>query len=326
MKRLMVVLTLLALHGAPAAAAAETDPAAPDPVALAKALSGPPLAAGSEALTEARWLFVEAMVDRGERNWSAMRETMEKIVASDPARAEYQFWYGNSIFNAIGDLGMLSKFSSARKGRDAYAEAVRLDPSHVDARVALARYYFEAPGIVGGSTEKAKAQASALLALPGDRGAFQGRMLLAWFAAKDKDWAEMSRHYQAAETAGGEGASPESALASHAWTLIRQKGDLAAALPVLDRYDRIAKPDDTYPAFLRGEAYRALGRHREAVDLYAKVLAANPNAANSRWGMAECLEALGDRKAAATHYDEFATRFPKDDRAAKARERAEKLR
>jgi tetratricopeptide (TPR) repeat protein len=124
---------------------------------------------------------------------------------------------------------------------------------------------------------------------------------------------------------GGEGASPAAALSSLAWTLINQKEDPAAALPVLDRYDRIAKPDDTAPAFFRAEAYRALKRHREAADLYAKVLAANPAAVNSRWGMAECLEALGDRKAAAAQYEEFAKRFPKDDRASKARERAKKL-
>jgi tetratricopeptide (TPR) repeat protein len=339
MKSRAMLLMLLAFHGA-LAMAADTAPAAPDPVALAKALSGPPLPAASDALAEAkralaslapgerggaRWLFVQAMVHRVERDWRAMRAVLEKIVAADPSRPEYQFWYGNSIFNGIDDLGMLSKLSAARRGRDAYAEAVRLDPAYVDARVALASYYSEAPGIAGGSTAKAGEQASALLALPGDRGAFQGRMLLARLAAKDKDWAEMSRQYQAAETAGGEGASPSSALASHAWSLVRLKGDPAAALPVLDRFDRVAKPDDTTPAFVRGEAYRALGRHREAVEAYAKVLAARPDAANTRWGMAESLEALDDRKAAAAQYDEFATRFPKDDRAAKARERAGKL-
>jgi len=320
--------------------AAASEPLPKDPAVLAKALSAVSSSTPSDAVGEAkralgslsskergeaRWLFVEAMLDRVERDWKAMRDVMERLVALEPTRAEYQFWYGNSIFNGIDDLGVFSKMSSAKKGRDAYAEAVRLDPNHVDARVALAQFYSEAPRVVGGSVEKTREQAQALLALPGGRGAFQGRMLLARLAAKDKDWAEMSRQYQAAEAAGGEGANPAAALASHAYALLRQKEDPAASLPVLDRYDRVAKPDDTWPAFCRGEAYRALGRHREAVDLYTKVLAANPGALNTRWGIAESLEALGDRKAAAAHYAEFAKRFPKDDRAAKARGRAEKL-
>jgi len=340
MSRRAIFPAVLALCVSLVAGAASPGAASPDPVALAKVLAGPASPALTDAVGTAKnalsslpsaergqapWLFVEAMVHRVERDWSAMRAVMEKVVARDPSRAEYQFWYGNSIFNGIDELGMLSKLSSARKGRDAYAEAVRLDPSYVDARVALAQYFSGAPGIAGGSMEKARAEAAALLALPGGRGAFQGRLLLARLAANDKDWAEMARQYQAAETAGGEGASPAAALSSHAWSLIRQKEDPAAALPVLDRYDRIAKPDDTGPAFFRAEAYRALKRHREAADLYAKVLAANPAAVNSRWGMAECLEAVGDRKAAAAQYDEFAKRFPKDDRASKARERAKKL-
>ena len=341
MSRRAIFATVLALCVSLVSGAASSGADSPDPAALAKALAGPPSPARSDALGaaksalsslptgergQARWLFVEAMTSLVERNWSAMRAAMEKVVALEPARAEYQFWYGNSIFNGIDELGMLSKLSSAKKGRDAYAEAVRLEPNYVDAHVALAQYYSGAPGIAGGSMEKARAEAAALLALPGGRGTFQGKMLLARLAAKDKDWAEMSRQYQAAETAGGEGANLAAALSSHAWSLIQQKEDPAAALPLLDRYDRLAKPDDTIPSFFRAEAYRALGRHREASDLYAKVLAANPGAVNSRWGMAECLEAVGDRKGAAAQYDEFAKRFPKDDRASKARERAKKLR
>ncbi len=340
MARRAIVSMLMAACVALVTAAARAG--TPDPAALAKALAGPTSSpAVSEALTTAKaalaslpavdrasapWLFVEAMVSRVERNWRAMRDAMERVVALEPGKAEYQFWYGNSILNGIADLGELSQLSSARKGRDAYAQAVRLDPSFVEAHVALARFYADAPETAGGSVEKARTETAILLAMPGGRGAFQARMLLARFAANDKDWVEMSRQYEAAETAGGEGSGPAVAFSSHALALIRQKGDPAAALPVLDRYDRIARKDDNAPALLRAEAYRALKRHREAADLYAKVLAANPGAVSPRWAMAECLEAAGDRKGAAAQYEEFAKRFPKDSRAFEASERARKLR
>jgi TolA-binding protein len=56
------------------------------------------------------------------------------------------------------------------------------------------------------------------------------------------------------------------------------------------------------------------------------VLAKQPDARNTRFALATCLEKLGRKPEAAGHYDEFAKRFPKDERAGKAREQATKLR
>lgn len=76
--------------------------------------------------------------------------------------------------------------------------------------------------IAGGSVEKAKEHGEALVALPDKRGEYQGRMVLAGIAAHEKDWAEMSRQFTLAETAGGVGLlSPPPLAREHgAWTML----------------------------------------------------------------------------------------------------------
>lgn len=252
------------------------------------------------------------------------RDLLERAANAEPGRSEYQYWYGASIFETIDEVGMLGKMSAASKGKAALEKAIALDPGNVRARQALFQFYLEAPGIAGGSVEKAREQARATAALPA--GAFRGQMMVAQLAVREEDWAAMSKAYLAAETAGGSGANPAAAMTNHAFQLIRGKKDPAAALVVIDRLAKIAKPEDTTADFLRGEARSAMGDCAGAVDSYSKVLLRQPEARNTRYALATCLEKLGRKPEAAGHYDEFARRFPKDDRAGKARDQAAKLR
>lgn len=282
----------------------------------------------------AKWLFGLAHLMRLETAFAGddapakrkeTKERFEKLVEHEPGVADYQYWLGDTIFEMIDDVGFLSKASLASKGRAAFETAIEIDPSHVAAHYALGVFYSQAPGIAGGSTPKAKAQGEALLKLPGGRGEYWGRMLLAEIAAGSEDWAEMSRQYAAAETARGDGADVTSALQSHILRLLSEKKDPAAALPVIARLRSVAKPDDTAKDFFEGEARRQLGQCAEAVAAYEKVLVKTPAARNTRFGIAECQEKLGNHAEARKHYEEFARQFPKDDRASKARDAANRL-
>lgn len=104
-------------------------------------------------------------------------------------------------------------------------------------------------------------------------------------------------------------------------------GDVTAgaALPVIARYRAAAKPDDTAADFFEGEARRQLRQCAAAIAAFEKVLAKNPDARNTRFGIAECQDKLGDRAEARKHYEEFARQFPKDERASKARDSAKRL-
>jgi tetratricopeptide (TPR) repeat protein len=284
---------------------------------------------------EPRWEFALAHIanaegeqtqgDAGKDKRKEAVERFEHAAKLKPTDADYQFWLASASLDHVDDVGMLSQMSLAGDGRKALEKAIVLDPGHVAARIGLAQFYLEAPGIAGGSVEKARAQGDALLALPGKRGEFQGRMVLAGIAAHEENWAEMSRQFTASETAQGEGADPVAALRSHAWNLLNKKKDAQAALPLIERYLKAAPADDMTAWFLDGEAKRQLDRCADALVSYDHVLAKRAEARSSRWGAAVCSEKLGKKEAARLHYEEYARRFPADDHAKEAKAAIKRL-
>lgn len=283
----------------------------------------------------AKWVFalgraasIEADQAEGDAAKAKKKDAVarfEHAVEMQPGNADYEFWFGSASFERVDDVGMLSKMSFASDGRKAFEKAIVLDPSHVAARIGLAQFYLAAPGIAGGSVDKARQQGEALIAIPEKRGEFQGRMVLAGIAVQNENWAEMARQFTAAETAGGDGADPLVALRSYAWTLLNKKKDLQAAAPVVERYVKAAPADDLTAVFFDGEIRRQLGHCAEALPRYEQVIAKFEGARGSRWGAAVCREQLGQKNAARKDYEEYARRFPDDDRSKEAKTAMKRL-
>lgn len=89
-------------------------------------------------------------------------EWAKKAVALAPKDAVYQLLLGDAYGIYINDVGFFSKLGVAHKILAAYQQAVQLDPNNADARSSLASYYIVAPGMAGGSTDKANAQIAVL--------------------------------------------------------------------------------------------------------------------------------------------------------------------
>jgi len=283
----------------------------------------------------ARWAYAVAHVANAEAEQATgdaakvkrkeAVERFEQAAGLQPNNADGQFWLASACFDHVDDVGTLSQMSLASEGRKAFEKAIAIDPNHVAARVGLAQFYRDAPGIAGGSVAKAKAEGDALLAIPGKRGEFQGRMVLAGIALHEQNWAEMSRQYIAAETASGEGADPLIAMRSHASYLLTRKKDAQAALPIVTRYVKAAPADDLSALFLDGEVKRQLGNCAEALPRFEQVIAKFEAARGSRWGAAACNEQLGHKDAARKDYEEYARRFPNDPRAKEAQTAIQRL-
>jgi tetratricopeptide (TPR) repeat protein len=283
----------------------------------------------------ARWAYAlahaaraeaeQAEGDTAEAKRKEAQERFEDAAELQPGHADNQVWLANAIFDRIDDVGMLSKMSMAGKGREAFEKAIALDSNNVGGRVGLARFFLGAPSIAGGSAEKAKAKGNELLALPGKRGEFQGHMVLAGVAANQSAWAEMTRHFTAAETAQGVGADPLTALRSHVSSLLNGKEDPQAAVPVMVRYVKAAPADDMTALFFDGEVKRQTGKCAEALPRYDQVMVKVEGARGSRWGAAVCHDQLGHKDAARKNYQEFVRRFPDDPRAKQGRAALERL-
>jgi len=83
----------------------------------------------------------------------------------------------------------------ARRVKSEFDKAVALDSSSVDARRGLVMFYSQAPGMLGGDVNKAKAQAREILKLNAMRGHVEMAGLL---ESKDKDTVSAEQEYTAA--------------------------------------------------------------------------------------------------------------------------------
>jgi tetratricopeptide (TPR) repeat protein len=283
----------------------------------------------------ARWTYalarvavIEAERAKGDAENAKRKQALEgfeRAVELQPGNADYQYWLGSASFEHIDDVGMLSKMSLASGGRKAFEKAIALDPNQVEARVGLSQFYVGAPAIAGGSVDKAKEQANALIALPEKRGEYQGHMILAGIAAREENWPEMSRQYGAAETSSGVGADPVAVLRAQAWSLLNRKKDPQAAAAIVARYLKVASADDLTALYLDGEVKRQLGHCAEALLRYDQVLAKRAEARGSRWGAAVCRDQLGQKDAARRDYEEYTRRFPDDEHAKEAKAAIKRL-
>jgi tetratricopeptide (TPR) repeat protein len=86
----------------------------------------------------------------------------EKSVAIDAKNSVYHQWLGR-IYGGKADRDR--SFSYARKVKKEFESAVQLNPSNIAARRDLEEYCLQAPWVVGGNKDEAKAQVEAIAAL-----------------------------------------------------------------------------------------------------------------------------------------------------------------
>ncbi len=135
-------------------------------------------------------------------NWDAGIPACEKAVALAPDNGLYHLWLGRIYGEKADRSGFLSAAGLAGKVRSEFERAVEFSPNSWEARTDLAEFYLEAPGIVGGGKDKARAQAELLVALnPSMAHWVRGRI-----AEREKDPAAAEREFRAAVTASQNGA------------------------------------------------------------------------------------------------------------------------
>jgi tetratricopeptide (TPR) repeat protein len=89
----------------------------------------------------------------------------EKAASLQPDNVHYQILLGDAKAMYVNDVSIFSKLGIAGDIKTAYLKAVQLAPQSVEAHFSLAMFYMVAPGIAGGSNDKARKQISELLKL-----------------------------------------------------------------------------------------------------------------------------------------------------------------
>jgi tetratricopeptide (TPR) repeat protein len=85
---------------------------------------------------------------------------LEKAVAQNPKSAEAHYLLGSAYGSQAQKASIFGQASLAGKTKDEFEKAVELDPNLLDARYGLVQFYTMAPGFMGGSYDKAFAQAA----------------------------------------------------------------------------------------------------------------------------------------------------------------------
>ncbi len=130
-------------------------------------------------------------------NWDQAVKAGERAVELAPNKSAYHMWLGRAYGQKADNASIISAPGLAKRARKEFEKAVELNANDVSARSDLAEFYVEAPGIVGGGKDKARAQAEVLA----KQQPALGHWVKARLAEKDKDLGTAEREYKAAVAA-----------------------------------------------------------------------------------------------------------------------------
>ncbi|MGA8807304.1 MAG: tetratricopeptide repeat protein [Thermoanaerobaculia bacterium] len=120
-------------------------------LAVLAALVALPLLAQTSLIEQGR-----AAMNRNDADAAAT--LFEKAVAQNPKSSEAHYLLGTAYGSQAQKASIFGQASLAGKTKDEFEKAVALDPNNVEARNGLVEFYTIAPGIIGGSYDKAFAQ------------------------------------------------------------------------------------------------------------------------------------------------------------------------
>jgi cytochrome c-type biogenesis protein CcmH/NrfG len=235
-------------------------------------------------------------------NWDASIAACQKAVSLESGNSQYHLWLGRAYGEKADRSSFFFATGLARKVRIEFETAVRIDPSNVEARADLADFYVQAPGILGGGTDKAATQARQLASLD----PAEAHLVSAQIAEKDNDHAAAEQEFRAAIQASGgkpgvwmdlaqfyrrtnrldemqaaiqqatSAPDNQNVLLAAAEILIRTQRNLSAAADLLRRYLANETVEDA-PAFrahyLLGSVLEQQGDTRTAAQEYRSALA-----------------------------------------------------
>ncbi|MFY9661101.1 MAG: tetratricopeptide repeat protein [Terriglobales bacterium] len=231
-------------------------------------------------------------------DWERAESSCRKAVALDPNNGGFHLWLGRVYGEKADRANFVTAARLAGKVREEFERAVRLSPNDVDARLDLAEFYAEAPTIVGGGEQKARAQAQSIAALNPARE----HWVYARIAEEKKDAATAEREYrQYIDLSHGDA----EAWLNLALFLRRQKrfDEMEQAIVKLSQAP-MPKPDVLVEA--AGILYSAGRSYPFAAELLHRYLNAGPVEAapafKAHYLLGELLEKQGDKAGAAQEY------------------------
>ncbi len=231
-------------------------------------------------------------------DWDRAEPSCKKATSLDPDNGRFHLWLGRVYGEKADHSNFIAAASLAGKVRGEFERAVLLNPSDLDARLDLAEFYLEAPGVIGGSEQRAREEARSIATVNPARE----HWVYARIAEKKKDFATAEQEYhQYIDLSKGD---------AEAWL------NLALFLRRQKRFDEMDEaivklsqaPMLTPDVLVEGAQilYRAGRRYPFAIELLHRYLATGPVEAapafKAHYLLGMLLEKEGDKAGAAQEY------------------------
>jgi tetratricopeptide (TPR) repeat protein len=118
----------------------------------------------------------------------------EEAIETNDKVAEYHYWLGNALGLSIRDANVMRQGMLAPRIKEEYEKTVALKEDFVDAHWGLVSFYIEAPGFMGGSFDKARAEAKIIAKY----NEADGHRALGMIYNKEERYADAEKEYLAA--------------------------------------------------------------------------------------------------------------------------------
>ncbi len=127
-------------------------------------------------------------------DWDLAASECQQAVNADGQSSEDHLWLGRALGERAERASFLNAYSFAKRVREEFEEATNLSPRNAEALADLGEFYYRAPGIVGGGSDKAEVVATRLDKIAPAR-AFE---LRAGIAKQIKDYDAAERNFKQA--------------------------------------------------------------------------------------------------------------------------------
>jgi len=173
--------------------------------------------------------------------WNDAAVECQQAVNLDGQNAMYRLWMGRALGEKADAAPFWQAYGLAKQARMEFEQAVKLDPRNAEALADLGEFYNEAPGIVGGGTDKAQGVAARLDRI--DRA--RAHELRAGIAEQNRDFVTAEREMRAAVAASPHPAFQWMRLASFyrkykKWTAMESAVESGRAAAERDRHAGVA--------------------------------------------------------------------------------------
>ncbi len=100
-----------------------------------------------------------------EKKYEDAESFFEEAIEANGEEAQYHNWYGNTLGAIASDANMFKQGMLAPKMKSAWEKSVELESDYIEPRQSLIQYYLNAPGMMGGSVDKAIEMANEIMKL-----------------------------------------------------------------------------------------------------------------------------------------------------------------